>query len=238
MIIRLMSVELLKLRRKWIWPLVALGPVGVIALQAVNYALRYDYLVHQQPGEPWDGLISAVAWLTLAALLTGIFILASMTAGIEHQLNAWKLTVALPVKKRHLYAAKFLLTALLLLTASVLLIPLTVALGLSLGFGTAIPYGQLIAAALFPYLAALPVIALQVWLSVTIHNQAVPLTVGIVGMMTANFAGSRIPDWLPYKWPQIDYAVNEPGLYVPAGIALGLVIYAAGMLDFVRKDVR
>jgi hypothetical protein len=239
MMLRILSSEFLKIRKKLIWLLVAAGPIGVVGLQAVNYGVRYDYLVAgKETAKLWSGLIGNVSMLALPALMVGLAIVASMTAGIEHQMNAWKLTLALPVRKRQVFAGKFLLTALLLLISCTLLVPLTVALGLALGFDGPIPYGDLLTNAYYPYLAAMPFIALQAWLSVTMANQALPLTIGIVGMIVSMFAGGRFPDWVPYKWPQLVNASHEPLYSVTAGVALGLVVFVAGMAEFVRKDVK
>lgn len=237
MMLRILSVELLKIRRKLLWFLVVLGPLGVVTLQAVNFGLRYDYLTKQYADDLWGGLILNVSNLLVPTLLIGLAIVASMAAGIEHQMNAWKLTLALPVRKSQVFAGKFLLTALLLFVSSTLVMPFTIALGLALDFGTSIPFGKLLTTVYYPYLAAMPFIALQAWLSMTISNQAVPLTVGIVGMIASTFA-PRFPDWMPWKWPLLLNGWNEPLYSVAAGLALGLAIALIGMLEFVRKDVK
>ncbi|MBB6730560.1 ABC transporter permease [Cohnella zeiphila] len=240
MLLRILSAEFLKIRRKWLWVLVVAGPLGVVALQGVNFGLRYDYLVRgKQPGEVWDALIGDVSMLAMPALLMGLAIVASMSAGIEHQMNAWKLTLALPVSKRQVFAGKFVLTALLLLVSSALLVPLSAAFGLTLGLGGgSIPWSDLLTDAFYPYLASMPFIALQAWLSVTMANQAVPLTVGIIGMIVSLFAGARFPDWVPYKWPQLAVSANDPLYAVAAGVAFGIVVFAVGLTEFVRKDVK
>ncbi|GIO14711.1 hypothetical protein J19TS2_42660 [Cohnella xylanilytica] len=238
MIGRVLSSEFLKIRKKLLWLLVVAGPLGVVALQAVNFGLRYDYLMKQYAADPWGGLIENVSILALPALLIGLAIVASMAAGIEHQMNAWKMTLALPVTKRHVFAGKFLLTAILLLCSCVLLVLFTVALGFALGFDASIPVGELLSAVFYPYLAAMPFIALQSWLSVTMANQAIPLTVGIVGMIVSMFAGSRFPDWVPYTWPQLNNEWGEPLYSVAMGVGTGIVVFLLGMAEFVRKDVK
>ncbi|THF73557.1 ABC transporter permease [Cohnella fermenti] len=243
MLLRILSAELLKIRRKLVWLLVLAGPLGVVGLEALAYALRFDYMIRPaDSAKMWSDLLSGIGSLALPALLIGLAIVASMTAGIEHQMNAWKMTLALPVKKRHVFAGKFLLTALLLFVSCVLLALFSLVFGLtlgsSLGLHGSVPIGGLLREAFYPYLAAMPFIALQAWLSVTMHNQAVPLTVGIVGMIVSLFAGSRFPDWVPYKWPALLNQWHEPLYSVGAGVALGLVVFLVGMFEFVRKDVK
>ncbi|MGO4370249.1 ABC transporter permease [Paenibacillus sp. MCAF20] len=238
MMLRIMSVEFLKLKRKLVWLLVLLGPFGVIALQAVNFGLRYDYLTQIYAEDLWGGLIHNVSMLMLPTLFIGLTILASMTAGIDHQMNAWKQTMALPVGKARIFFGKFAVTAILLLCSSTLLVPFTVALGILLGFGVeGMPIVDLMTTVYYPFLAIMPFVALQVGLSVIIHNQALPLTVGIIGMIAGMFA-SQFPDWMPWKWPYLINAWDLPLYSVGAGLALGLIVLLLGMYQFVRKDVR
>ncbi|UVI33823.1 ABC transporter permease [Paenibacillus spongiae] len=235
---RVMSAELLKIRKKMVWFLVVLGPLGVIGLQAVNFGLRYDYLTKQYADDLWGGLIGNVAMLMVPTLFMGLAILASMTAGIEHQTNAWKQTLALPISRAQVFAGKFLLSVLLLFCSSTLLVAGTIGLGAALGFdpGT-VPYAKLLELIYYPYLAIMPFIALQVWMSVMMHNQAIPLTVGIVGTVFSMFS-TRFEDWMPYKWPYLINAADNPLYSVAAGVATGIVVLAAGTLNFVRKDVK
>ncbi|MCQ6561952.1 ABC transporter permease [Paenibacillus mendelii] len=235
---RVMAAELLKIRRKMIWFLVVLGPLGVVGLQAVNFGLRYDYLTKQYANDLWGGLINNVTMMMVPTLFMGLAILASMTAGIEHQTNAWKQTLALPITRTQVFTGKFLLSVLLLFCSSTLLIVGTVGLGAALGFDLGdVPYKHLLELIYYPYLAIMPFIALQVWLSVLMHNQAIPLTVGIVGTVFSMFS-NRFDDWMPYKWPYLDNAADNPLFSVAAGVVTGIVVLAAGTLNFVRKDVK
>ncbi|GIP38411.1 hypothetical protein J31TS4_16910 [Paenibacillus sp. J31TS4] len=238
MSLRILSAELLKIRRKFIWFLIFLGPIGVVGLQAVNFGLRYDYLVGKvYRDDLWGGLIENVTILMVPTLFIGLAILASMVAGIEHQTNSWKQTLALPVTRTQVFTGKFLLNLLLLLVSTTLVAAGTIVLGIVLGFGTGIPYGVLLKACYYPFLAIVPFIALQNWLSVTFQNQAFPLTVGIAGMVVSMFS-IRFGDWFPWKWPYLINAAKEPLYSVACGLAFGLVVLAAGLAHFVRKDVK
>ncbi|MFC5703923.1 ABC transporter permease [Cohnella faecalis] len=238
MILRVLSSEFLKIRKKLIWFLVVLGPFGVVGLQAVNFGLRYEYLVKgQYKDELWSGLIENVSLLMLPAMFIGLAILASMTAGIEHQMNAWKMTLALPVRKTDVFAGKLLLTLALLFVSCSLLIPFTAALGWALGFRMNVPWELMLLNAYVPFVAALPLVALQTWLSVSLHNQALPLTLGIFGTVASMFA-ERFPDWVPWKWPVMTATPDDRLYALSAGLVLGAVLFLVGMNEFVRKDVK
>lgn len=237
MITRVLSAELLKIRKKAVWLLIVLGPLGIIGLQAVNFGLRYDYLTKRYASDLWGGLLGEIAMLTVPTLFVGLTIVASMTAGIEHQTNAWKQTLALPVTRTQVFAGKFVLNALLLFCSATLLVVGAVALGVALGFDPgAVPYGVLLKVAYCPYLAIMPFVALQLWMSVTLHNQAVPLTVGIAGMVVSMFS-SYYGDWVPYKWPSMTFVADKLLYAIGAGLALGVVVLLAGIFQFARKDV-
>ncbi|HEY2493082.1 MAG TPA: hypothetical protein VGI33_09245 [Paenibacillus sp.] len=66
MMARVLASDLAKIRRTAIWFLVFLGPVGVIALQAVNFGLRYDYLTDLYAADLWAGVLMNVQFISMA----------------------------------------------------------------------------------------------------------------------------------------------------------------------------
>jgi hypothetical protein len=235
MIGRVLAADFLKIRRKMIWGLVFLGPFGVVALQAVNFGLRYDYLTKQYASDLWGGLLGNMQFLSVPALLLGITLVTSMIAGIEHQMNAWKQLLALPVSRKTVFTAKFLLCLLLLFVSCTLLAGGAMILGWGLGFGTEFPFGKITMLSFSPLIAAFPVLAVQLWLSITMRNQAIPLTAGILGTVLTLF-GPVLPDWVIWKWPLLQG--DDAGDYVRLGAGLGVALLAAGLVDFTRRDVK
>lgn len=45
--IRFLLIDTLKMKKKWVWFLVFLGPAGVVGLEAFNFLLRYEWLTKQ-----------------------------------------------------------------------------------------------------------------------------------------------------------------------------------------------
>ena len=152
-----------------------------LPLEAVNFGLRYDWLTEVYKDDLWKGLIGEAAMLSVPTILIGLTILTSMIANIEHQTNAWKQLLALPISKMKVYTGKVLLTIILLLISCFLLMGGTIILGLALKFGTSIPLLYLLKMCFYPCLAAMPFLALQIWLAISMKNQAIPLTIGIIG---------------------------------------------------------
>src|SRR5690606_29148143 len=106
MIGTLLRVDLLKIRRKGMWFLTFLGPLGVVSLQIVNYGVRKEWLL-QQSDDDWLYYLDWVHAFTPLALVLGIAILTSFMASIENETNAWKQLLSLPVSKMSVYLSKF-----------------------------------------------------------------------------------------------------------------------------------
>ncbi|UII55815.1 ABC transporter permease [Cytobacillus spongiae] len=235
--LQLLTVDLLKIKRKFIWFFIFLGPIGVIGLEAVNFTLRYEYLTGIYAAGLWEGLIDNVRYLAHPTLIIGVTIIISMIANIEHQTNAWKQLLALPIDKKKVFAGKFLVSAVLLFVSCTLLAIGTVFLGIALKFGFEFPVTKVLQMAYFPFFATMPIIALQVWLSISMKNQATPLTAGIVGMIVS-LSSMGLPDWFPYKWPSLENNWGNPIYSVMAGMLVGVIVFTIGLLDFSRKDVK
>ncbi|MCM3292439.1 ABC transporter permease [Paenibacillus sp. MER 180] len=236
MIGKLLSSDFVKIRHTWIWLLIVLGPVGVISLQAINYSLRYDYLVSKLKDQVWIGLLSDIKMLAVLALLFGVTLVTSLIASIEHRQRSWKQLLALPVSRFSVFSSKYILSLFMMFTASLLLAVGSVLLGLLLGFGTDIPWFLLLKNSFYPFLAAMPILALQLWLSTVISNQAIPLTCGILGTIVSVYS-IRMPDWMPYKWPLLVNEANIPEYSVIAGILIGFVVFLFSLVHFIRRDV-
>ena len=234
---RIMASEFLKIKRKMILFLVFLGPMGVIGLEAVNFGLRYDWLTEVYKDDLWAGLIGEVSMLSIITILIGLTILTSMIANIEHQTNAWKQLLALPISKTQVFTGKVLLSIVLLFISCCLLAGGTIALGILLKFGTDIPFLYLLKICFFPFLAAFPLVILQIWLAISLKNQAIPLTIGILGAILSMYS-VNFPDWVPWKWPLLLNEWEKPLYSVFAGLLTGILLYFISLIDFNRKDVK
>ncbi|CAI6083888.1 hypothetical protein PAECIP112173_04106 [Paenibacillus sp. JJ-100] len=234
---RALSSDWLKIRGKGIWFLVFLAPLGLTAMQALNFGLRLDYLKEQYAGNLWGGLLENVIVFVPLALMLGATILSSMIAGIEHEQGSWKQLLALPIPRPAVYLAKFLLACMLLIVSCVLLTTSVVGLGLIFGFDAKdIPWAQALKLGLMPLAGALPVLSIELWLTMVSRNQALPVTFGIVLAITGMFSLSLSPQF-PLAWSQMAWSAPNPYLYAGMGVALGIVIMLAGMMHFSRKDV-
>ncbi len=236
MIGKLVKADFLKIKRKGFWFLTVLGPFGVVAMQMLNYGVRKDYLL-QQREDHWGYYLINVNSFTPLAIILGIAILTSSIVSVENETNAWKQLIALPVSKLSVYLSKFTVLACLLLISSLLLMVFSLIFGIVLELGVNIPYFDLFKYSFYPYFAALPILALQLWIAMVSQNQGIPITFGILGVIFA-YMSFDLPDWMIWKWPSLMIWASEPNNVVLLGIAGGLLIYLVGMIDFARRDVK
>lgn len=236
MIGKLLTSDFLKIKRKGLWFLTALGPIGVVAMQMVNYGVRKDYLL-QQSEDDWGYYLLNVHSFTPLAIVLGIAILTSLIASIEDETNAWKQLIALPVSKLTVYLSKFTVLAILLFLSSTILMLMTLAYGVFLDLGDSTPYMEIAKFAYYPYFASLPILALQLWIASVCHNQGIPITVGIFGVIFA-YSSFVLPDWMIWKWPSLMNHWDEPVINVMLGVGIGILLYIIGMIDFARRDVK
>ncbi|MCP3739849.1 ABC transporter permease [Rossellomorea sp. BNER] len=228
----LLLAEMIKVKRKAVWLLVFLGPIGIVGIQGLNYGIRYDYLVKPE-SDVWSDLLMNINMFVPITLLLGIAIITSLNSSIEHQTNTWKQILVLPVSRKSIFFVKFLLNSLLLLLSCLLLVGGTILLGILLKFGYDFPMVAILKNSFVPFFAALPILALQLWLSIVVSNQGVALTVGILGAIVSTFF--RLPEWIPYSW--LSFQDGEYALNISLGILTGLLVFIIGTLHFSIKDV-
>lgn len=236
MVLRSLRADFLKIRRKGIWFLVYLAPIGLVAMQGLNFGLRYDYLSKIYENNLWGGLIYNIELFVPMALFLGCTLVSSLVANVEHQMSSWKQLLALPISRSAVFLSKFALCV-LLLTASCVLLPLcTVGLGLLLGFEPALPVGRLLSMGFYPYLAAWPLLALQLWLSLAFRNQALPVSIGVAAAILSPFT-LDLSTIFPLNWPTLALSDPDPLFYLLGGITLGIFIMLISLVHFNRKDV-
>lgn len=234
---RALSADWLKIRGKGLWFLVFLGPIGLTLMQGLNFGLRYDYLKDQYRADLWGGLLSNVADFVPVALYLGGTLICSLIANVEHQMSSWKQLLALPISRTSVFMAKLLLCLLLLACSCLLLSAGTLALGLILGFGSqAVPFTDILRIGLSSYAAALPVIALQLWFSLSSRNQTLPVALGITLSLLSMFS-MFLSEWIPLTWPALAWSAASPWQFIVSGLLLGLLVIMPGAVHFVRKDV-
>ncbi|CAM3570047.1 MULTISPECIES: ABC transporter permease [Saccharibacillus] len=237
MIGKLLRADLLKTRRTGIWWVVLIGPVGLAAMQMLNFGLRYDYLVGDiYAADPWAGLLNETGLFVPIAIYLAMTLLMSMIANVENRQNAWKQVLALPVRRSEVFAAKFLCCMVQLLAACVLLAGSVAAVGLILKLDGPVPLLDLLKFGVYPLLAALPMLGFMLWMTLTVRNQAIPISIGIAASLVSVF-GLAMSEAVPIAWPAAVLKGQEVPLFIGLGVGVFAVLYLLGSMHFSRKDV-
>ena len=231
--LRILAAERLKMKRTWLPVLVLFGPTGILLSMMVDFGLRRDFLL-QQPLDSWSILVKEVSALLPLTLLLGSTLLASLMVGAEHQASSWKHLLTLPLSRFRIYLGKGIQMTGWLLMAGILMVPVFAFLWIWFEMGKEVPWGSFLKGGLYPVLAVLPVAMLQLWLSVVIRNQALPVFIGVVGPLF----NKLLPAWMPWAYPgnsipvQIAWEDNNPAVWVPAGVGVGILLLILGALHF------
>ncbi|WP_053372974.1 ABC transporter permease [Paenibacillus sp. FJAT-27812] len=237
MMAKALSSDFLKIRGKGLWLLIFIGPIGLIAMQALNFGLRYDYLTQQYAGRLWEMLLENFLMFVPISLFLGVTLVTSLLANVEHSTNAWKHLLALPVSRTAVFCSKFALSIILLTLSCVILAVGVAVLGLTLRFELGdMPVLGILRLSFLPFFASIPALALFLWLCMTIKNQAVPITLGVMIAVSSVFT-FQLPEWFPINWPMYGYLGPHQEFFVGAGLLTGVIIWGIGNIHFNKKDV-
>ncbi|SMO32691.1 ABC transporter permease [Melghirimyces algeriensis] len=238
MILRLLGAERLKMKRTWIIALLILGPIGIMGCMMINFGLRGDYFVRKYPDDLTSLVMESRMLLYLAIPLAGT-LFASLLAGMEHQGSTWKYLFTLPVSRFQIYLGKAIPLFLLMTICAGLTVPALGFLWVWADLSGTIPWEMIIKSVLYPTLASLPVLALQLYFSIQWDNQAWPLTIGIAGILIAG----GISKWLPWAYirnvmPLDIGGDNDPHFWLPFAICQGVILLLIGATIIMRREVR
>jgi lantibiotic transport system permease protein len=252
-LLRVLSAELLKLRRTNALRLVAIAPLSIVVLLTFFFTQAPSMLGRQRE-DSWISLarIMFVFWALLVLPLY-IALQTALVAALEHAENQWKLILARPLPRWTVYVAKLFVVAGFTSVSGALLLGGILVSGLilrsprfELHFGP-IPYSLLVASTLRITFLALLSLAIQHWVALRFRSFTVAVGTGIVAMMTGYgttiLASRDLVVWtryFPWTLPMMEWVrppIDTTPLLWFSGI-VGLVVATAGCIDFSRRDVQ
>ena len=254
-LVRVLHAEALKMKRTIALKMVVIAPVavGLLILFMASQA-PFSMLRRNAAGNEWLQLtrLNILAW---ALLMLPMFITfeTALVAGLDHAENQWKNLLARPVPRWTFYVAKLLVVMAMTGASTAVLLGGVLAAGAvlpriqpELHFGFPVPF-----AAIFRQgaeVAGLSFLALTIqhWVSLRWRAFSVATGFGMVAMVTGYLmvvSSRQIDGWqqyFPWSLPMLVLAKTphniEAALWI--GGAAGLVIAAAGCLDFCRREVK
>lgn len=239
----ILQSEWYKLRKSKMVPIIFAGPmIGLFIGLAVNF--DDDYGVNQ-----W--FIAVLSMNLLYALLflpliTGVF--ASLICRYEHQAGGWKQLLALPVTRGKVFAAKYLLIMLLAMAMQLLYLSSIYAVGMIKGYTDPFPIEIVLKSIFGGWVATLPLVALQLWMSVMFKSFAAPFAVNVILTLPSILVANSKLFGPYYPWVQPFFMMNIGGstedvFFVPWDQLLMVVggsfvlFFLGGYLYFQRKAV-
>lgn len=232
MILRLLRVELLKIRRSLVLLMTVACPLAIVGLMLL-VGLR-DVSPAEMTPDRWRMLwmsISAMwAWFMLPLFVA---LSTSLINGNEHRNQTWRLTLSLPVGRTELFAAKALVAVVLVVAAHTVLLGATVlgiaALGMS-GFPLAgafdgVPDRVVWAAPL----AVLPLLVIHHALSWRVASIVPPIAVGVVATFAAMQIGGHSEAWVWWPWTYPLIATNAASEAAQELVLILAPVVAAGL---------
>lgn len=235
-------VEIAKLKRSLALALAVLAP-GLIAVFTFFNALRLP-----RPGD-WE------MWLTQNAAIWAFFMLpmsvtalTALIAHMEHGPRSWDHLRALPVPRWQIYAAK---AVCVLGLVAVMSVAVPVMSWAALEIATAVKpairptgvldWGATAAVLGRMYLAALLLIAIQLWVALRFASFVPALSVGIGGTFFAVVATSAKQGvFLPWQMP-VNMLAEQPWRWQTAlalGCGGGLAVLVVMLISLSRREVR
>ena len=242
---KLFQSEFLKLRKSSIWLLIFVSPILSLLLGLSELSEIPDLEQHQ-----WTatlGMMTISHAILFLPLLTGIF--SSFVCRYEHVGGGWKQLLSLPVSRKNVYLMKILIVSLLIAATQILFIMGLFLIGWIKGYPTDIPWGTISTSVIGGWIACLPLIALQMFVSVAWSSFAAPLALNVIftipNMLVLN--SERFAPYYPWAQPfemMMSNSAESFGALNVSFITLFTVILGSlllflsiGFVYFVRKEV-
>lgn len=205
MILKLMRVELLKVRRS-----LALMMMFACPLMVALLMLGIELKGRRGPSVEmfWAGHTAVWSYFMYPLYIA---LVTALLNGNEHRNATWRVMLTMPVSARQLYVAKLLLALSFIVGANFVLVSLASLNVFVLGLvGHALPgtidFSILMRVAIMS-LAALPIVIVQHWLSWRVQNIIAPLALGVMATMGIMQIGQS-KDWIYYPWSYVMTAIH------------------------------
>ncbi len=247
--LRVLSAELLKLRRTLAFWMVLAAPALVVVLVFLNYYERSGFFA--RGGKPlWNSLQNtAVVFWSVLMLPLYVTLQSSLLAGLEHNEHRWRNLLAMPVPRWSIYWSKLtVLCAMLLASSTVLNLGCVLngvllrALKPQLFFPGPLPWSTAWHNAWITGVTALLIVAIQHWVSLRFGAFAASAGFGIaatvIGAILAN--SDRYGPWWPWCLPMQLMSANPVriGHAVVYSAIAAVSVSVLGTIEFSRREIR
>jgi lantibiotic transport system permease protein len=242
----ILKSEFLKLKRKHFVLVIGLMHLLEIAwVFTLTAKAKQEFLT-------WENLILNFGVLNGLFFPIIIAVIVSRLIDLEHKENTWRLLLATPIHKASVYFSKLIISFVLLLIPAGISFLSTIIIGNILDFPGSFPFILTIKFVLASIVSSICIVALQLWISLIIKNQAFALAAGIIGSFLGYFGQmfsvSRLFIWTypaisnPITFKMIDGHMNYQ--YNPSylsniylSLIIGIFLILLSLNHFIRKDI-
>jgi hypothetical protein len=237
----LVFIEMYKLWKSKIMHLLLVIPVFVVFIGLTN---NFEFATINR----WFTKITSLNLsygLLLLPLLTGVF--ASFVCRYEHMAGGWKQLFTLPITRTNIYLAKLIVLIGLLFLSQICYLVAVFIVGKILGYTEPFPLEIIWKAVFGGWLATLPLVTLQLGLSMFFKSFAMPFALNVMCTLPAILIvnSERFGPYYPWNQPflmmniggQMDSAFFVPWqqlLFVVGGSFL--LFFSAGWLYINKKE--
>jgi hypothetical protein len=177
----------------------------------------------------------------------------ALIAGLDHSDNQWKSLLARPVPRWTLYVAKLIVVVLMTAASTFVLLCGILIDGAILArvqseavFGFPVPWAAIFRDGAQVMGLAFLALTIQHWVSLRWHSFSVAMGAGIVATVVGGFAVAAAqqdggwPRYFPWALPMLVLARQPHNIEAALLIsnALGLIVAAAGCLEFCKREVK
>lgn len=236
--------ELLKLRHSKILNIVMCVPLFFVILGFSNF-LRYRELFTSKGQNVWQQIYTQSS-MFYGLFLMALFITIIMTilVRVENSEDNFKRILTLPVKRSDIYIAKLTVGCLIVFLNLVIFMALTILAGTIAAPSSVSMPMNLIYSPVLCFIASLPVIAIQYYLSMRFSNIAIPLGVGVVFSLPSILINNT-RFWILFPWTYPGRALlNGANVYFEFSsymYIIAIIVFIAfvliGMHEFNNKDI-
>ncbi|MBE5962290.1 MAG: lantibiotic ABC transporter permease [Lachnospiraceae bacterium] len=180
---RMIAIELRKVKRTGVIPLLfSIGVLGA-AYAFVNFLVRKDALLNL-PLAPMDVLLTQLYGMIMVLNMFGIIVATCMIYNMEFKGNAVQKMYMLPMNVSTMYLCKFLILTIMLLIAVCFQNLALAKIGI-----TDLPQGTfeahtLLSFAGYSFITSMPVLSFMLFTSSRFKNMWVPLGIGVAGFLS------------------------------------------------------
>ncbi|KYZ67788.1 ABC transporter permease [Bacillus sp. GZT] len=238
--------ELLKLKRKKLFLIVFLiQALALFWLFAIVSQEKKEFL-------NWESLLSRLSMINALFLPIMIATIASRIIDFENKGNTWKLLCAISISRKLVYITKIIFSLFFLVYASMISISVIIVIGKFFNFESQIPVILLLKYGCFTIIGCIPMVILQLWISLVVKNQVFALMAGVIGSFLG-YAGQMLSwkTWIiwtyssltnPISWAfsngKIVFFQNQGvmmNLLLSLGVSLLFIIFST--IHFSQKDI-